>query len=191
MERLKKKPIEHYRNIHRGNPVAVLGGGPNVIDDIKLLPEETILISVNHHAQKVIDCNYMVFLDNPDNCKPLLDGIVDFGGIRITPGYCEKYGDIDIVGNEFQPCPISAIYALCFAEYTGAGPVILCGFDMYQNKKQSHVGMVPSDNYVSKHKDTLEYYLSHWRKYVATNKDNIYAVSGPLVKERVFKEWTK
>ncbi len=182
-----KTPIQEYCNIHKNKPIAVLGGGPNVIEDVKRLPEGTIKISVNNHANKIVACGYMVFLDNPDNCNPLLKGVNDFTGIRVTPGNKQKHGDISFNPEDFPACSISSTFALWFAEYIGGNPVILCGMDLFQNKKQTHSDSEPGVKYGNIDLMTLGDHKKPWVNHKCLRKENVYVCSGPLI--GIFKEY--
>ncbi|MCK5609896.1 hypothetical protein KAR91_48940 [Candidatus Pacearchaeota archaeon] len=182
-----KKPIQQYYNLYYKKSIAVLGGGPNLIDDLKLLPKETIKISVNHHAQIIVNCKYLVFLDNPDNYLPLLKKLSNYNGIKVTPGNKQKYSDILFTKGSFPPCSISSIFALWFAEYLGSSPVILCGMDLFQNKKQSHCGSIPGVKYGNIDLMTLDDHKKPWLQYRCLNKENIFVCSGPLI--GLFNKW--
>lgn len=182
-----KRPVRSYRNLHKGRPVAVLGGGPNLPDDLKLLPEDTIKISVNHHALTLTDCEYMVFLDNQDKgkFKACYTAMINFRGVKVTPGHGQKYSDVSFIKSDFPHCPISSTFGLWLAELLGGSPVILCGMDLYQNKVKSHCD---SDTY-GQHPDhrPLEFHLGKWSRHECMHKENIYVCSGPLV--GYFKQW--
>lgn len=187
-----KRSIFRYKDSRKGKScIAVLGGGTNLPEDLVKLPVGTILISVNHHALKFANCEYMVFLDNPDSVKELLEGIRHFRGVKVTPGNNQKYGDIAFDKNNriHPPCSLSSIFGLWFAEYMGGSPIILCGMDLYQNKNQSHCSTKPGVPHGNINLMTLEQHLKPWKEYRPINRDNIFVASGALIDAGVFKEW--
>lgn len=42
----------------------VCGGAFSLISDIKKVPRETIKISINHHATYMLDCDYIITIEN-------------------------------------------------------------------------------------------------------------------------------
>ena len=156
-------PVNKFKNIHKGAPVAVCGGGPSLPDDLKRIPENSILIAVNNHALKIADCRYMVVMDKYS--KRNIDFIKDverFEGFNISqiPGQ----SDIDLTGVDYWDGGITATLAVWFACYTGANPVLLCGFDCYQGDRL-YFHDEPISNTTNIVKDyPLENHLRPWRE---------------------------
>lgn len=186
---MKKKTIQKYHNIHYKKPIAVLGGGPNLISDLKLLPKEIIKISVNSHAQKFIDCEYLTFLDDPEKLPSLLNILYWYKGVKVTPGNEQKYSDVLFINFEYPLFYLTSTFATWFAGYLGGSPIILCGMDLFQNKYQSHYGAEIGVEYGNIDLMTLDDHKKPWLKQEYINKDNIYVCSGPLI--GIFKKWKR
>lgn len=149
---------------------AILGGGPSLPEDLKSIPKEAVLFGVNGHASKIIDCDYIVFND--------YHGGVLFKGLK-GKKICRfrEYADI------YQDCEkglISGVVALRYALAERYSPIILAGFDCYQQGGYFH------DNTQNERAKlfTLEHHLSYWPPH-----NDVYAVSGPLL--QIYKKARK
>ena len=54
--------LSAIRGRHRGQCIAVLGGGPTLLRDLRRVPFDAVLIGVNQHAL-LLNLDYVVFQD--------------------------------------------------------------------------------------------------------------------------------
>jgi hypothetical protein len=169
--------ISRFQNIHRGIPAAILGGGPSLPGDLKRLPKDAILISVNHHGLKLVEAEYMAFLDRHGLDAELDVAVETFNGFRVSQ---QKETDIDLSSAQWWNCGFSAGLATWFACWCGCLPVLLCGMDCYQGEKKYFYER-------PEHRDPafefpLGYHLRAWRGAFehCPNPEWIKAMSGPL-----------
>ena len=170
-------------DIYEGRPIAVLGGGPNLPGDLLHVPEDAILISLNHHATYLRDCHYIAFVDTPDAHPELLKATNDYIGRRITnvPGY----SDYDMYGVQYWQGGGSGMFATWVASYMGGDPVLLCGINCFQsNPPHFHETEKIQIRKSGWHGRSVEYHISKWSRCFdrCPNPHRIKAVSGPLTK---------
>lgn len=167
-----------------GVPIAVLGGGPSLIEDMKKLPESVIKVSCNHHAFRVCRPNYMVFLDPIENnhSDEYRNLVKNPKAIRVSYKLIE-HTDIYTI-NEFpkvlDPIGDSGMFATWFACYITSGDVYLCGIGLrkdgepehfYDNGQKHFWGGAHFENKKSKWEQVLKY---------CDKPERIKPVSGPL-----------
>lgn len=163
-----------------GRPAAVLGGGPSLPEDLKRLPKDTLLISVNDHALHFCEPEILVFMDIPNaQIVPELAQAVDqFTGtkVSITP-----FSDVDLSGSGYWDGGFTSTLATWLACYMGCDPVILCGMDCYQGEvKYCH----PRPDFYHPVLDyPLEMHFKGWRPALekCPHPERIRAMSGPLI----------
>jgi hypothetical protein len=174
--------LDSLKDFHKDKPAAVLGAGPSLIKDIKKLPPDCILISVNGHTLKMFpQAHYLAFIDDPARMPHFVEMVKDYHGIRVC--HHLEWSDVDF---EMTPwwnlCRFSGEFATWLACWMGCIPVLLCGMDCYQgNEKYFYEWDVdPRDKAFTR---PLDYHLDEWRKAFTNcrNPENIKAVSGPLV----------
>jgi hypothetical protein len=175
--------IQDLQNIYAGKPGAVLGGGPSLPGDVERLPEGCVLISVNQHALRLVQADYLVFLDDPLKSLEVQDVLREFQGVKVSR--CSGWGNVQIGGE----CPrwngqYSGHVAAWLADWMGCDPILLCGMDLYQGK----------DDYFyrpGRHRrgPSLERALRGWKKLKdgTPHPERMRAISGPLV--GVFEGW--
>lgn len=171
--------IKKLKKIHKDLPIAVLGGGPSLPDDLKKVPEASILMAVNHHALLLKDCEYMVFCDIPINNETMWDAVCNFKGIKISTiwQYSDYRIDVDHWDGGF-----SSSVAAWLACYMGGDPVLLCGMDCYRGSRPYfHSGKDDPSHMCQDY--PLENHINAWRPALSRCKNSqvIKAVSGPLV----------
>jgi len=64
--------IENYKNYHKGQTCAILGGGPSLPYDLRNIEDVDVLIGVNQHSL-ILPCDYIVFSDR--HMWPLIEPI--------------------------------------------------------------------------------------------------------------------
>jgi hypothetical protein len=158
---------------------AILGGGPSLPSDLKRLPEDCVLISVNDHALHHCTPGYLVYMDNHwEKCPELKQAIDTFKGVIVSP-FADSH--ITLPKGQWWDGGFTSTLATWFACWMGADPVILCGMDCYQGEiKYCHPR---PDFYHPVFDFPLENHLRAWRFALkrCPNPHVIKAMSGPLV----------
>lgn len=113
--------LSSIRGRHRGQCIAVLGGGPTLLRDLKQVPFDAILIGVNQHAM-LMNLDYLVFQDEEiypvvkETDAPLVTHHRHLA--NIYSGICPDFG-------------LSGGTAVWVADYLGAKEIIVAGMDSY------------------------------------------------------------
>lgn len=151
---------------------AILGGGPSLPEQLEAIPKDAVLFGINHHASKLVDCDYIVFND-----YHAWNMVRTLSGKKICRWH--EFADIQ---HDCAPGVISGVLALRAALVMGLSPIILAGFDCYQNGGYFHdptpvkrAGLF-----------TLEKHISFWKEFTSPD---IYVVGGPLA--AIFKQSEK
>lgn len=174
------KSIKELKNKHGNLPVAVLGGGPSLPEDLKKIPTESILIGVNHHFHRLINADYVVFMDKLNRPGNLLKkGLDQMSGVVRISHYSEQSDyNIDV---DYWDGGFSSTLATWLGCYITTGPVLLCGMDCYQGKEKYFYDIgrpLTHRTYTS----SLESNLKAWGKaFGNVDTNRIKAVSGPLI----------
>jgi hypothetical protein len=182
--------VQKLKNIFNKIPVAVLGGGPSLPEDMNKIPNISIRISVNHHAALRYICDFMVFMDNPrkiENKTPKLFSMIkDPGTWPVKVSTWSEYSEI-VIDCACWDGGFSSSLATWLACYMGGNPVLLCGMDLYGNR-QAYYHDSQSTN-TRQHEYPLDNHLNAWRPALThcPNPERIHAVSGPLTD--IFKEY--
>lgn len=166
--------LSAMKDVFRGQPAAILGGGPSLPDDMKKLPGDCILIAVNHHAFHHCKPMFVVYNDDPEG--ELLDIVQSQKAFRVSSHKTSDFAfDVDIWTGFY-----SSNTATWFALWLGCNPVILCGMDCYQGPvKYCHAYEhdIPPFHY------PLDDHLRPWRedaKNLCPHPERIRVMSGPL-----------
>lgn len=172
-----KELLSSMRDRFAGRPAAVLGGGPSLPADLRRLPDDCLLIAVNHHAFYHCRPDFMVYNDHQDGRDKLFEQAVrNPRAVRVSP---EPTSDVvfDVpVWTGFYSSNTAAWFAL----WLGCSPVILCGMDLYQGQTTycHPVGRdEPQWHY------PLEHHLRPWAeecKLKVPHPERLVAMSGPL-----------
>jgi hypothetical protein len=176
------KLLSEMRDVHAGQPIAVLGGGPSLPGDVERLPAGAVLIAVNYHADHLLEPDYLVFLDSPGHVPRLLDIMPKYESRRIstTPGYTDWRIDV-----QTWDAGITSTFATWLACFFGGDPVLLCGMDCYTTGPHYFHGLPmtrhPCQGY------PLGKHLEPWHKALKHCDGEIRAMSGPLVE--IFGEY--
>lgn len=174
--------LSDLRNRHAGIPAAILGGGPSLVEDIKRVPGNAIMIAVNYHG--FYHCPpdhqpmYMVYNDQPETNPLQVLAVQEHKAIHVSPDpSSDVLFDVPDVWTGF----FSSNTATWFALWMGCDPVILCGMDCYQGP----VKHCPPSTYHSEMFDfPLDFYTRPWVEEgtkLLPNVERVKAMSGPLV----------
>lgn len=177
-----KPSVEMLRDLHKGKPIAVLGGGPSLPDDLeKVLHLNPILISINHHAALHYSCDAMVFFDSPYKV-PILGEGTKHVPITVTP-----WGDFatHVLDIQYVNYGMTAGLGVWLAELMGASKIMLCGFDCYTGNKRYFY----DDESQSFYAEGLAEQLAWWKNISTTIKTPTFSVSGPLLE--IFRKFEK
>lgn len=172
-----KARMSEYRCRYAGRPAAVLGGGPSLAKDLRLLPADCLLIAVNYHALYYVQADYMVYNDHPASSPGLLAAVESTKAVRVSPDPTSEI-EFDVkVWTGFYSSNTAAWFAL----WMGCDPVILCGMDLWQGAvKYCHPYQHDEPNFHY----SLEHHLRPWIEEGRTQLPHIERVrvaSGPLI----------
>ncbi len=173
-----KSAMSELMNKYQGYPAAVLGGGPSLPADMKHLPKDCLLISVNHHAFLLCEPDFIVYNDQPSTDPDMECVVKSCEAIRVSP---DPTSDVEFdvpVWTGFTSSNTGAWLAL----WMGCNPVILCGMDLYQGEKKYFHPCPKKD--VPAFNLNLADHLRPWIEEArgsCPNIDRLKAMSGPLV----------
>jgi len=171
--------LSSMKNKYKGKPAAILGGGPSLPDDIKLLPKNCLLIAVNYHALYYCKPTYMVYNDTPDT-NPLQQKAVDeHTTIHVSP---DPTSDVKFDVPDVWTGFFSSNTAAWFALFMGCNPVILCGMDCYQGD-QVYFHEYDRDYDPPCWHYPVEDHIRPWRedgKHLLPHVERVRVMSGPL-----------
>lgn len=179
--------ISELKDKYKGRPAAVLGGAVSLDADLECVLShcEPVLIAVNDHALAICEPDYLVYMDNPGKYPPLKAGLESFRGIKVSP---LQDSDVCLQAVSWWNGGFSSSLATWLACYLGCKPVLLCGFDLYQNRQKHRIPR-PGDDTNQVFFYTLESQLRPWIKGKKEwGLEQVRAVSGPLAGE-VFPLW--
>lgn len=175
-----KSLMSEFKDRYTGRPAAVLGGGPSLPEDIKKLPRECVLISVNYHALMLCEPHFMVYNDQPESDPRLLADVRGTRAVRVSPDPTSDVAfDVPVWTGSY-----SSNTATWFALWMGCNPVILCGMDCYQGERvyfHEYTHDSPAFHY------PLDDQLRPWRedgKNLLPHVERVRVMSGPL--QRVY-----
>ena len=151
-----------YRNIHAGEDAAILGGGPSLPDELKKVPDGTVLFGINHHASRIVTCDYIVFNDYKGG-----ELTKDLPGKKIC-----RFRDYADIYENYPEGVISGVCALRAAQFMGFGNILLAGFDCYQSP-----GYFYNNDHNRGHDLPLKTHLEYWKH---EKRDGVTALGGPL-----------
>jgi hypothetical protein len=164
--------LSSIRDRHRGQCIAVLGGGPTLLRDLKKVPFDAILIGINQHAM-LMNLDYLVFQDEGlypvvrESDAPLVTHHRHLA--HIFSGICPDFG-------------LSGGTAAWIADYLGAERIIICGCDSYTESRR-YWHSQPGDRPPQLGENAIDVWQTV-RRYMA-RPEIVCAASGPLTE--VFK----
>lgn len=152
----------NHHNVAKGRPVAILGGGPSLPAHMETLARdwpEAVLLGINFHAPKLVDCDYIFFNDEWTGPQ-----VAEYPGTKVGrfPAWC------DIL----RPCApgnLSSCLAVEVAREMGGRPILLAGMDCGEDH---------FDGSVNDRKPDLQKHLRYWS---AIDRRDVIPIGGPLV----------
>lgn len=148
--------------VAKGRPVAILGGGPSLPVHLEIIRKDypdAVLIGINHHASKLVDCDYIFF--NDERTGKL---VAAFPGVKI--GRFKNWVDIY---RDCRPGNLSGCLAVQVAREMGGRPILLAGMDCGED--HFHGTRNNKDDDRDKH-------LRYWAE---VNRTDVIPLGGPLV----------
>lgn len=166
-------------SIYEGRrPAAILGGGPSLPKDIKRLPKDCVLISVNDHAFHHCKPDVLVYQDKLMYAPAVREVLKTFKGVVVTP-QPESHVPLPKGWWDGNQSSCLATWYACWMDYD---PVILCGMDCYQGPVKYCHPRPGFDHPVFR--APLEKHFEIWAKAFdkCPHPERITAMSGPLAK---------
>jgi len=169
----QKKISELYQTISK--PVAVLAAGPSLPDDlISIFQKKAVYIGINHHAERLVDLDFIVFTDRAEDVPGLKESLKSHKN-KISMSNDSDY----LLDVPYWKEGMTASLAIWFACFAAKKEILLCGFDLWESN--------PSHFYkhsagVGHLKGNLDHKINvHAKAWDECFKpERIRAVSGPL-----------
>jgi len=171
------RSIYHFKDAHKGQVCAVLGGGTSLPGDLRNIPKVDILIGVNQHSL-ILPLDYVAFMDR--HMWDYVEGYKDI--LKITPLNKWPNRQDVIHAGEAPAIGFSGALAIWAADYMGFDKILICGMDQYQDKNGlEYWWQGPQTKLTSLHTSARDN-TSRWREFIQSlqSKDRIYFVSGRL-----------
>lgn len=172
--------IEELKDKYKGSTCAIYGGGTNLPQDIRALPEVDVQIGVNHHAL-ILPLDYIVFIDTAiwpllkDHCDKFITR-----SPKINPD--DELGKTMFRYRQTLPHNYSGALAIIAADIMGFDKIYVCGIDQYDGGEASriywHEGINPQRPKPRKMHDTPKEMHNVVRR--CKRPENIYFMSGRL-----------
>lgn len=121
--------INHYKNKHRGQTCAVLGGGVMLPSDLRAIPQVDVLIGVNQHTL-ILPLDYVAFFDR--HMWDYVGGYRDILKLTTLNKWSNRQDVIHCEG--CPPVGYSGGLAIWAADQMGFETIYLCGMDHYQDQ---------------------------------------------------------
>jgi hypothetical protein len=170
--------IRQYRDFHKGQTCAVLGGGVSLPSDLRAIPQVDVLIGVNQHSL-ILPLDYVAFLD-----RHMFDFVEGYGDIKklTTLNHWKSRSDF-IHAGECPPIGFSGAMAVWCADQMGFDTIYVCGMDQYQDYGGREYWWQGPQSwpFESKHRSARDD-LNRWKEFLngLQNPERIYFVSGRL-----------
>lgn len=177
MNDFSKLYLSEMKDLFKGVPAAVLGGGPSLPEDMQKLPKDCLMIAVNYHALYYCKPDFMVYNDVPST-NPLMEKAV--AEHRVTLVSPEPTSDVEFDVDVWTGF-FSSNTAAWFALWLGCDPVILCGMDCYQGPVKH---CPPSDYHSEMFDMPLDFYTRPWTEeglHRLPGVEKVKVMSGPLM----------
>jgi hypothetical protein len=118
--------LSSIRGRHQGCEIAVLGGGPTLLQDLRHVPHDAILIGVNQHTL-LLNLDYLYFFD-----EAVYEAVRDTDAL-----ICTHHRDVAQIATGVIPdFGLSGPMAVWMADLLGAARVIVAGCDNYGSDRR-------------------------------------------------------
>lgn len=170
--------IRQYKDFHKGQTCAVLGGGVSLPSDLRTIPQVDVLIGVNQHSL-ILPLDYVAFLD-----RHMFNYVEGYGDIKklTTLNHWKSRSDF-IHAGECPPIGFSGAMAVWCADQMGFDTIYVCGMDQYQDfGGREYWWQGPqSEPFEAKHRSARDD-LNRWKEFIngLQNPERIYFVCGRL-----------
>lgn len=122
--------LEQFEGLHKGQTVAVLGGGPSLPRDLWEVPSGCKLLGINQHAL-VLPLNYCFFAD------PRVWYVVQQYRVNVITNYAVIRERDDVMFAATVPnVGLSGPMAIWCSEFLGFEEIIVAGIDSYQGDRR-------------------------------------------------------
>jgi hypothetical protein len=144
--------IRDFEGIHKGEPVAILGNGPSLVDSLPFL-EDIKTIGINASLDYLYS-DYWVALDSPSVWRAgtqlytpkyfftstLPRPVLPHAKTIVIPSSFKKsIAWSDDLGKIIYPCRATVWFALQIAVWMGFDPIYIVGFDLHGPRPKGHV----------------------------------------------------
>jgi hypothetical protein len=170
--------LNSYKNKHKGQTCAVLGGGVMLPSDLRAIPQVDVLIGVNQHTL-ILPLDYVAFLD-----RHMWDFVEGYRDILKLTTLNKWAGRNDVIHcGECPPIGFSGGLAVWVADQMGFETIYVCGMDQYTDMGGREYWWQGPQSwpFEAKHR-TARNDLDRWKQFVSSmqNPSRIYFVSGRL-----------
>lgn len=172
------KRLSEFKDFHKGQSCAILGGGVSLPKDLRSIPQVDVLIGVNQHAV-ILPLDYIVFSDR--ETWPYIeniDGCYKVSNLNKWPSRADfiHCGEAPAIG-------FSGAKAVWVADQMGFETIYICGMDQYADLRgREYWWQGPqSEPFTPKHAHCRDE-LTRWKDFLLTlqHPENVYFVSGRL-----------
>ena len=169
--------ISQYKDHHKGQTCAVLGGGVMLPVDLRAIPQVDILMGVNQHSL-ILPLDYLAFCD-----RHMWDFVGGFRDIKkITNLSHWRQSDV-IHAGECPPIGFSGGLAVWCADQMGFETIYVCGMDQYTDYGGREYWWQGPQSwpFQSKHHSARND-LTRWKEFIGgmRHPERIHFVSGRL-----------
>lgn len=179
-----KKIVPDISDIKKlDNPVAVLGAGPSLPNDLKKIPKDCILVSANQHALRLVKADYMCFLDPIDQQKgsEFYEAVVNpiCARISLTDLIHTDYYCVNEYPKELENPSDTGRFALWVSTYLTNSDIYLCGIGLRSQNEPNH--FYDHSNYATWGGPDIPTKIRQWMRFINyVGKERVKVVSGPL-----------
>lgn len=171
-------PFNHFKNKHKGQTCAVLGGGVSLPADLRAIEPVDVLIGVNQHSL-VLPLDYLVFSD-----RHMWEFIEPYRDVLKITNLNKFHDRSDVIHcGECPPIGFSGAKAVWCAAQMGFDKIFVCGMDQYadQGGREYWWQGPQSWPFEAKHHQARSD-LSRWKEFINSLDDpkKVFFVSGRL-----------
>lgn len=169
-----------FKDKHKGQTCAILGGGVTLPTDLRSIPQVDVLIGVNQHSV-ILPLDYLVFLDR--EMWKFIENIDGCYKVSSLNKWSDRKDFIHV--GEWPAVGFSGALGVWFADQLGFETIYVCGMDQYED----HMGREywwqgpQSEPFVAKHHGARND-LSRWKDFLLSlqHPERVTFVSGRLRK---------